>query len=111
MNHQARIQAAVAGIVALGLASLVAAQPVPQPGHRKVLRRGQGRPERLRYRQACLRRPGRQGRQGSERMEIRCQGHVRIDGRQDDGPQVAIATRSAVRPRPDRVRVARFASS
>ncbi len=30
MNHQARIQAAVAGIVALGLASLVAAQPVPQ---------------------------------------------------------------------------------
>ena len=28
MNHQARIQAAVAGIVALGLASLVAAQPV-----------------------------------------------------------------------------------
>ena len=30
MNHQARIQAAVTGIVALGLASLVAAQPVPQ---------------------------------------------------------------------------------
>ena len=30
MNHQARIQAAVAGIVALGLASLVAAQPVKQ---------------------------------------------------------------------------------
>ena len=30
MNHQARIQAAVAGIIALGLASLVAAQPVPQ---------------------------------------------------------------------------------
>jgi len=30
MNHQARIQAAVAGIVALGFASLVAAQPVPQ---------------------------------------------------------------------------------
>ena len=28
MNHQARIQAAVAGIVALGLASLAAAQPV-----------------------------------------------------------------------------------
>ena len=28
MNHQAKIQAAVAGIVALGLASLVAAQPV-----------------------------------------------------------------------------------
>ncbi|MFO1313256.1 MAG: DUF2282 domain-containing protein [Burkholderiales bacterium] len=30
MNHQARIQAAVAGIVALGLASLVTAQPVKQ---------------------------------------------------------------------------------
>ena len=30
MNHQARIQAAVAGIVALGFASLVAAQPVKQ---------------------------------------------------------------------------------
>ena len=30
MNHQAKIQAAVAGIVALGLASLVAAQPVKQ---------------------------------------------------------------------------------
>jgi uncharacterized membrane protein len=30
MNNQTRIQAAVAGIVALGFASLVAAQPVPQ---------------------------------------------------------------------------------
>lgn len=30
MNHQARIQAAGAGIVALGFASLVAAQPVAQ---------------------------------------------------------------------------------
>ena len=30
MNHQTRIQAAVAGIVALGFASLVAAQPVQQ---------------------------------------------------------------------------------
>ena len=30
MNHQARIQAAVAGIVALSFASLVAAQPVVQ---------------------------------------------------------------------------------
>jgi uncharacterized membrane protein len=30
MNQHARIQAAVAGIVALGFASLVAAQPVPQ---------------------------------------------------------------------------------
>ena len=30
MNHQTRIQAAVAGIVALGFASLVAAQPVVQ---------------------------------------------------------------------------------
>ena len=30
MNHQTRINAAVAGIVALGLASLVAAQPVKQ---------------------------------------------------------------------------------
>ena len=30
MNHQARIQAAVAGIVALSFASLVAAQPVAQ---------------------------------------------------------------------------------
>jgi uncharacterized membrane protein len=30
MNHHARIQAALAGVVALGLASLVAAQPVPQ---------------------------------------------------------------------------------
>jgi uncharacterized membrane protein len=30
MNHQTKIQAAVAGIVALGFASLVAAQPVAQ---------------------------------------------------------------------------------
>ena len=30
MDHQARIQAAVAGIVALGFASLVAAQPMKQ---------------------------------------------------------------------------------
>ena len=30
MNHQARIQAAIAGIVALSFASLVAAQPVVQ---------------------------------------------------------------------------------
>ena len=30
MNHQAKIQAAVAGIVALSFASLVAAQPVKQ---------------------------------------------------------------------------------
>jgi uncharacterized membrane protein len=30
MNHQARIQAAVAGIVALSFASLVAAQPIVQ---------------------------------------------------------------------------------
>ncbi|MFO1325541.1 MAG: DUF2282 domain-containing protein [Burkholderiales bacterium] len=36
MNHQAKIQAAVAGIVALGFASLVAAQPVAQkPGTEK----------------------------------------------------------------------------
>ena len=36
MNHQAKIQAAVAGIVALGLASLVAAQPVkPKDGTEK----------------------------------------------------------------------------
>ena len=30
MNHQAKIQAAVAGIVALGFATLVSAQPVQQ---------------------------------------------------------------------------------
>jgi uncharacterized membrane protein len=30
MNHQAKIQAAVAGIVAVSFASLVAAQPSPQ---------------------------------------------------------------------------------
>lgn len=30
MNNQARIQAALAGIVALGFASMVSAQPVPQ---------------------------------------------------------------------------------
>jgi uncharacterized membrane protein len=30
MNHQERIAAALAGIAALGFASLVAAQPVPQ---------------------------------------------------------------------------------
>ena len=30
MNHQTRIQAAVAGIVALGFATLVSAQPVQQ---------------------------------------------------------------------------------
>lgn len=31
MNHQAKIRAAVAGIVALGLATLVSAQPAKQP--------------------------------------------------------------------------------
>ena len=36
MNHQAKIQAAVAGIVALGFASLVSAAPVAQkPGTEK----------------------------------------------------------------------------
>ncbi len=30
MNHQARIQSAIAGIIAVSFASLVAAQPVPQ---------------------------------------------------------------------------------
>lgn len=30
MNHQERISAAIAGVVALSFASLVAAQPVPQ---------------------------------------------------------------------------------
>ena len=36
MNHQAKIQAAVAGIVALSFASLVAAQPVqPKDGTEK----------------------------------------------------------------------------
>ena len=38
---------------------------------------------RLRDGQACLRRPRRKSRQGPQRMEVRCQGHLRQGGRQD----------------------------
>ena len=86
MNHQSTIQAAIAGVIALGFAAstLGAARgsrhAEGRPG--KVLRRRQGRAERLRHGQARLRGAGRQGRQGSDRMEVRRQGHVREDGRQ-----------------------------
>ena len=79
MNHQARIQAAVAGIVALGFASMVAAQPVAAEGrHREVLRRRQGRPERLRH-GASTRAPARAPRRtmtrpnGSTSTRARCE--------------------------------------
>ena len=90
MNHQAKIQAAVAGIVALGFASLVAAQPVAQKdGTEKcygVAKAGQNDCGTAKH--ACAGQ-GAKTRQRPDRMEVRRQGHVREDGRQDDRAEVS----------------------
>ena len=87
MNHQSTIQAAIAGAHRPRFRRVDPRGGARRPreaasGPGKVLRRRQGRPERLRHREARVRGAGRQGRQGPERMEVRRQGHVRADGRQ-----------------------------
>ena len=88
MNQHTRIEAVVAGIVALGFASLVAAQPVPQKeGTEKcygVAKAGKNDCGTAKH--ACAGMA--EDRQRPDRMEVRRQGHVREDGRQDDGAEV-----------------------
>ena len=86
MNHQATIQAAVAGIVALGFAASVAAQPVTQKdGTEKcygVAKAGQNDCGTAKH--ACAGQ-GAKVDNDPDRMEVRRQGHLREDGRQDGG--------------------------
>ena len=107
MNYQATIQAAIAGALALGFAAASVAQAPAgdaEGGPGKVLRRREGGPERLRHREARVRGSGRQDRQGPDGVEVREQGRMRQDGRQDGSAEGLsadtrdIAAGPAIRP-------------
>ena len=88
MKQQTTIQAAIAGLLALGLGGLGGRRPGGAGREQgQVLRHRQGRAKRLRRGQARLRGPEHR-RQRSHLVEVRGQGNVREGRRQDDGPEV-----------------------